>query len=163
MRTVNLLLWVILLIGISGFQPSDKKAKKAQQETEMKQLIESGHFMFVAQSARSTLGTFNNIGSGYDMVFDSLNVKANLPYYGRAYSVPYGGSGGVKFELTAKSIDRKWNEKKKLYSVSTELADTQDSYSINLSTGLNGYANLQITFRNRQWISYYGQIEEIKP
>jgi hypothetical protein len=150
-------------MGISGFQPSDKKAKKAQQETEMKQLIESGRFMFVAQSARSNLGTFNNIGSGYDMVFDSLNVKANLPYFGRAYSVPYGGSGGVKFELTAKNIDRKWNEKKKLYSVSTELPDTQDSYSINLSTGLNGYANLQINFRNRQWISYYGQIEKIKP
>jgi hypothetical protein len=162
MKTVNLLLWVILLMGISGFQPGDKKARKAQQEMEMGKLIERGSFKFVVQSARSNLGTFNNLGTTYDMVFDSLKLKAYLPYYGRAYSVPYGGSGGVKFDLTAEKIEKTWNEKKKLFTIMTKVNNTEDSYDIQLTAGLSGYADLKITFRNRQWISYYGRIEKIE-
>lgn len=161
MKTVNLLLCILLLLGISGFQPTDKKARRLQQETEMKQLIESGRFKFVATSARSNLGTFNNLGVNYDMVFDSLKLKAYLPYYGRAYSVPYGGDGGVKFDLTAEKIEKSWNEKKKLFTIDTFVANTEDSYAINLTAGLSGYGDLKITFRNRQWISYYGRIEKL--
>jgi hypothetical protein len=29
-----------------------------------------------------------------------------------------------------------------------------------MSIGLNGYADLKISFINRQWISYYGRIEK---
>lgn len=162
MKKLSVLVLVALFLGITGFQPENKKEKKARQKLEMAQLIQNGRFRFVANSARSNLGNFNNLGSTYDVVFDSLNIKASLPYYGRAYSVPYGGSGGVKFELTAKNIDRNWNEKKKLYTISTELSDSQDTYSIILTTGLNGYADLNINFRNRQWISYYGTIEKIE-
>ena len=81
----------------------DKKDVKARQRLEMAQLIQNGHFRFVARSANSDLGNFNHLSSNYDMVFDSLHIKAYLPYYGRAYSVPYGGNkGGVQFDLTAK-------------------------------------------------------------
>lgn len=150
----------ILIVLFTGFQPSDRKVKKLQREKEMVELINSGHFRFVAHSAHSNLGNFNNLGTAYDLVFDSLKIKAFLPYYGRAYSVPYGGSGGVKFDLSAKKVEKKWNERKKLFTINTEVADSQDSYSIYLTASLNGYADLKISFRNRQMISYYGIIEK---
>lgn len=162
MKKISVLVFVTLFLGITGFQPENKKEKKARQQLEMAQLIQGGRFRFVANSAKSNLGNFNNLGSNYDLIFDSLNVKAFLPYFGRAYSVPYGGNGGVKFELTAKNIDKIWNEKKKLFTIFTELSDSQDSYSIYLTAGLDGFADLKINFRNRQWISYYGTIEKIE-
>jgi len=130
----------------------------------MAQLIQSGCFRFVARSANSDLGNFNNLSSNYDMVFDSLHIKAYLPYYGRAYSVPYGNNkGGVKFDLTANKYDRTYNERKKMFVISAELKDTDDSYSIFLNAGLDGFADLKINFINRQWISYYGTIEKVEP
>lgn len=160
MKAISLLVLVTLLLGLTGFQQESKKEKKARQQLEMAQLIDGGRFRFVARSANSELGIFNNLSSGYELVFDSLKVKAYLPFYGRAYSVPYGGSGGVNFDLTAEKIEKNWNERKKIFTISTNLYDSQDSYSIYLTTGLNGYADLKINFRNRRWISYNGIIEK---
>jgi hypothetical protein len=153
---------ITFFLVFSGFQPNDRKARRLQKEKETFELIESGRFRFTASSAKSSLGNFNNLGVTYDLVFDSLKLKAYLPYFGRAYSVPYGGSDGVKFDITAEKIETVWNEKKKLYTISAEVADNKDSYLIYLTTGLSGYADLRITFRNRQPISYYGTIGEIK-
>lgn len=163
MKTFSTLVIITLLLGLTGFREVDKKEIKARQRLEMAQLIQSGHFRFVARSAHSNLGNFDNLSSNYNMTFDSLKIKAYLPYYGRAYSAPYGGSGGVKFDLTAKKIESVYNERKKMFSISTALVDTDESYEIFLTAGLDGYADLKINFRNRQWISYYGTLEKIKP
>lgn len=162
MKTISVILLGVLFLVISGFQPSQRRERKLQKERQMVQLIESGEFRFVARSARSNLGNFNNLGINYDLVFDSLNVRAYLPYYGRAYSVPYNtGEGGVKFDLKADHIDKKWDKRKKRYVIRTDLSDNNDSYSIYLTASTSGYADLQINFRNRQMISYYGTIEKL--
>ncbi|HEY3372471.1 MAG TPA: DUF4251 domain-containing protein [Prolixibacteraceae bacterium] len=162
MKTTVLFISAILFLFLSAFQPSERKERKLQKEKEMIQLIESGHFRFVAISARSSLGNFDNLGSNYDLVFDSLRVKAYLPYYGRAYSVPYGGDGGVKFNLKAQKIDKRWNKRKKMFTIATEVSDSQDSYSIYLTASPSGFSDLKMNFRNRQMINYYGRIEGIK-
>jgi hypothetical protein len=162
MKTTGVLIMGVLFVVFTGFQPGERKTKKLQKEKEMIELVNSGHFRFVARSAHSNLGTFDNLGAVYDLVFDSMKIKAYLPYYGRAYSAPYGGNGGVKFDLTAEKIEKVWNKKKKLFTILAEAADSEDSYSIYLTAGLNGFADVKINFRNRQMISYYGNIEKVK-
>lgn len=161
MKILSIILLGILLITVSGFQPGERKLRKIQKEKEMLELLESGEFRFVARSARSSLGNFNNLSANYDLVFDSLHIKAFLPYYGRAYSVPYNGEGGVKFDLKADEIEKRWHKKKKRYIVATEVSDSRDSYSIYMTASLSGYADLVINFRDRQVISYYGTIERL--
>lgn len=162
MKTITIMISAILFLVLTGFQPSDRKERKLKKELAMIQLIDSGHFRFVALTARSSIGNFNNLSTNYDLVFDSLRVKAHLPYYGRAYSAPFGSDGGVKFDLKADKIEKKWNKRKKMFTITTELSDTQDSYSIYLTASPSGYGDLKINFRNRQLISYYGRIEGIK-
>ena len=161
MKTIIAFVIISLFLGLTGFQEMDKKEVKARQRLEMSQLIQSGHFRFVARSANSDLGNFDNLSPNYDLTFDSLKIKAFLPYYGRAYTAPYGGSGGVKFDLTAKKIENVYNERKKMFAISTELDDSDESYLLYLNAGLDGYADLKIIFRNRQAINYYGTIEKI--
>ena len=162
MKSITAFVLMALFFVLSGYHQVDNREKKARQKLEMAQLIQNGRFRFVARSVNSELGNFNNLSSNYDMVFDSLQIKAFLPYFGTAYSVPYGGKGGVEFDLKAENIDRTWNEKKKLFTISTELSNSEDSYNIYLTAGLNGYADLRINFRNRRWISYYGTIEKLE-
>ena len=49
-----------------------------------------------------------------------------------------------------------------MFTISTELDDSDESYLLLLNAGLDGYADLKIIFRNRQGISYYGTIEKLK-
>lgn len=162
MKRLGVLILVVLVAGFTGVQKNDKKAIKAKERLEMAQLIESGKFRFVARSANSILGNFDHLSYNYDLVFDSLRIAANLPYYGRAYTASYGNEGGVRFDLKTDRIDKNWNERKKLFTLSTEVSDSKDTYTINLTTGLDGYADLQINFRDRTWMSYYGTIEKIE-
>jgi hypothetical protein len=162
MKRLGVLILIVLVTGFTGYQKDDKKAIKAKERLEMAQLIESGKFRFVARSANSILGSFDHLSYNYDMVFDSLRITANLPYYGRAYHATYGDEGGVKFELKATQIDKNWNERKKLFTLSTKVSDSKDDYTINLTTGLDGFADLRINFRDRTWMSYYGTIQKIE-
>ena len=145
----------------TGYCYSDKKDKKAKHQLEMAQLIHKGRFKFIPNSASSSIGNINNIASGYEMVFDSLNFKANLPYYGRSYASYYQFTGGVKFDYTAKRIDKSWHERKKIYTIKFDISNDPDAYSIDFTAGLNGFGNLKITFSDRELISYYGVIEKI--
>jgi hypothetical protein len=162
MKRYVLFVLILLFPGLSGFQKDDKKAAKAKRQLEMAQLIHSGKFRFVARSANSILGNFDHFSNNYEIVFDSLRIKAYLPYYGRAYNPTYGSEGGVKFDLEAKQIDKNWSERKKLFNLSVEVADKNDTYSVILSAGLDGYADLRMNFRDRTWMSYYGTIEKIE-
>lgn len=161
MKKISALFLIALFLLITGFQSSDKKEKRARQQLEMAQLIHSGRFKFIPNSASSSIGNIPSISYGYEMVFDSLNIKANLPYYGRSFASYYRFTSGVKFELKAIKINKTWNERKKIYIIDFDVSENMDSYSINLSLGLNGFANLKITFSDRELISYYGTIEKI--
>lgn len=162
MKKISMLFLIALFLLTTGFQTLDKKEKRARQQQEMTQLIQSGRFKFIPNSASSSVGNIHNISSGYEMIFDSLNIKANLPYYGRSYASYYRLNSGVKFELKALKIDKTWNERKKTYILDFNLSDKMDSYSIKMSLQLNGFANLKITFFNHELISYYGTIEKIE-
>lgn len=162
MKILSFIMLGILMMFVVGFQPGERKLRKVQKEKEMLEMLESGEFRFVARSAHSSLGNFNNLSTHYDIVFDSMRIKAFLPYYGRAYSAPYNEEGGVKFDLKADKIEKRWDKKKKRYIVATEVSDQRDSYSIYMTASLSGYADVVINFRNRQMISYYGTLERLK-
>ena len=161
MKYLGAIVLILVTMGLFGFQDNTKKEKKARERLEMAQLIQNGHFRFVARSANSVLGNFNNLSFGYDMVFDSLHIVSFLPYYGRTFVVRNDIEGGVKFDLTADSIKQQWMEKKKLFKISTRLSDSNEDYTIFLTVGLDGYAELNISFRDRTWMNYSGTIEKI--
>jgi hypothetical protein len=159
-KIIALFLFTSVLLN-TGYCLSDKKGKKAKHQLEMAKLIHNGRFRFIPNSASSSIGNINNIESGYEMVFDSLNFKVNLPYYGRSYASLYQFTGGVKFDYSAKRIDKSWHERKKIYIIRFDVSNNLENYSIDFTAGLNGFGKLKITFSNRELISYYGIIEKI--
>jgi hypothetical protein len=161
MKNISMIVLFALFVVITGFQPSDKKEKKAKHQLEMAKLIQDRHFRFIPNSASSCIGNINDIIPGYSVVFDSLIVKANLPYYGRSAESYYRFTNGVKFEIYTPKINNLWNQKKKIYTITINLKKDAEFSSIILSVDLNGFATLKITFINQELICYYGIIEKI--
>ena len=161
MKNISVIVLVAIFLVITGFQASDKKEKRAKQQLEMAKLIQSGQFRFRPNSASSSIGNINDIIPGYSIVFDSLIVKADLPYYGRSAASYYRFMNGVKFEIYTPKINNLWNQKKKIYTITINLKKDAELSSIKLSVDLNGFATLKITFTNQELICYYGTIEKI--
>jgi hypothetical protein len=161
MKINSVLTLIVLFLIITGFEPSDKKEKKAKQKLEMAQLIQNGRFMFSPNSASSNIGNINQIIYGYYMVFDSLNVTANLPYYGKSYASYYRLTNGIRFDVRTENMKKSWSERKKEYTIKGNLKNNIESYSITLTAGLNGFADLKIIFSNDELITFYGAIEKL--
>ncbi len=156
MKQLALIFLVFLIPFVQSFaQESDEK--------EILELIESKQFKFTARSVTPLSGTTINLTSTYDLVVDSAEVEAWLPFYGRAYQTDYGSTeGGIKFKEKAKAFDVKVNEKKETYEIRIEVDTPRDSYKLYIQAGESGYASMSVTSNRRQSVSYYGIIEALE-
>jgi hypothetical protein len=165
MKVFGIILMVLILSFYQGSaQKSTAKERKAAKEAAVKELIESGDFVFLARSARPLSGPEINLTSTYNMVLKGDTAEAYLPYFGRAYQAPYGSSdGGIKFEEVVSDKTIGFNKRKNLYLITFGVKTLRDYYRVSLSVGLSGYADLRIGSTNRQPISYYGVIDDPAP
>src|ERR1044072_9502480 len=105
----NIFFMVVMLIitNTANAQPD---------KSEVKTIVEAKQFIFHAQTALPTSGRSRQLHSDYNLRVFPDSLVSDLPFYGRAYSVPYGsGDGGfnftsTKFEYTAAPGKKKgWN------------------------------------------------------
>ena len=124
----------------------------------VKAMVESKNFVFVAdyvnpQSMRSRSLT----SSEYDLTIKPGEVISYLPYFGRAYSAPINGEGGIKF--TSKDFDYNLvKTKKHNWDISIKPKDANDIQEMYLTVFDNGTASLRVNSLNRQSISYRGYV-----
>jgi len=96
--------FIMMLVFATGFaQETSKKALREQRKTEKQQLIESlinsNDFVFEALQVLPQRGKMIILtGSSYTLKFHNDTIESYLPFFGRAYSVDYGGDGGIKFK-----------------------------------------------------------------
>lgn len=163
MRTLGIIVLVLLL----GFQTGNAqkltaKERKEQKVAEIKKLIESGDYEFIANSALPMSGRRIDLTSTYDLKMKGTKAEAWLPYFGRAYKADYGSTdGGIKFKEEAQNLKVEYNERKKTYMISFDVKSPKDNYSLFLSVGESGYADLTVNSNNRQSISFTGTVEAI--
>lgn len=166
MKTKIAQLIVFLLIGFvpAIAQSTDRKAVKEQKriehEKEIAALVDSKRFEFKASRALPTGFRPMDLTTNPNFIrFSPELIVSEMPFFGRAYSVPYGGDGGLKFE--GKPEVYAIEKGKKFYAVDAKVQSKGDYFAINLSISFDGGATMSISSNNRSPISYYGEISEI--
>ncbi|MFV0522059.1 MAG: DUF4251 domain-containing protein [Mangrovibacterium sp.] len=156
-----LLILIVACVGISSVnaQKISRKERKALQEQQIKELVDSGKFTFEARSAQPMSGRQIDLTSLYTLSLNGDSIEAYLPYFGRAYTAPYGGDGGIKFNTLMKTNTKSYDEKKKMHKYEIEVLTDKDKYSLIFNVGSTGYANLTVNCNNRQPISFLGRIQ----
>jgi hypothetical protein len=128
----------------------------------VKTSVESKQFIFHAQTAMPSSGRSRQLTSEYDLRIFPDSLVSNLPYYGRAYSVPYG-SGGGGFDFTSKKFDYTATPgKKKGWDITIKTKDVNDFQEFSLSLSDDGYGTLQALSNNRQPMAFTGYITEAR-
>lgn len=139
-----------------------KAEKELQKQKEIKSLIDSKNFMFEAQKLTPQGGRFIILDyNTYFLKFNTEKTTCDLPFFGRAYHVSYGGDGGIKFEGTPEKIQIE--KRKRNYIIKATVKGKDDVYDLMFSIFLNGGATLSINSNNRASISYDGEIRPYKP
>ncbi len=165
---IKLLIFLVLLCFLSLpvlAQEKTKKELKAEKELakqkEIEALVNSKNFVFEAQKASPQGGRLLNLDyNTYFLKFNEEKTTCDLPFFGRAYSAPYGGSGGISFEGVPEDIQIE--KKKKSYVIKATVKGKDDSYRLLFTIFFDGGGSLSVNSNNRASISYDGLIEAPK-
>jgi len=154
---IQKMLFVVLLTGFSSFNLG------AQDKTVLiKTLVDSAQFTFHAQTAMPSSGPAKQLNSEYDVRLSKNAFVSSLPYFGRAYSAPYGsGDGG--FNFTSKDFAYSSTPRKKGgWEITIKPKDVADVREFLLTVSESGYGTLQVMSNNRRPISFTGYVTELK-
>jgi Domain of unknown function (DUF4251) len=155
--TINKILLIVFLVGLNSFtlHAQDKTAA-------IKNLVDSGEFIFHAQTAMPSSGPTKQLTSEYDVRLSKNAFVSHLPYFGRAYSAPYGsGDGGFNFTSKDFAYSSK-TRKKGGWEISITPKDVTDVREFLLTVSENGYGTLQAMSNNRRPISFTGYVTDLK-
>lgn len=91
----------------------------------------------------------------------SLEVKGDsvisyLPYFGRAYNVPYGGGAGLNFEGIVKNYHVQ--QSKKSTNITFNVKSPEDYLTYYVEIWPTGKSSITVSPQNRQQISYDGVV-----
>lgn len=166
MKTKITVLMLFCFFNIAVFaQEKTKKELKAERELQkqkaIEDLINSKNFVFEAQKAQPLGSRLINLDyNTYFLNFNTTKATCDLPFFGRAFYVPYGGDGGMKFEGVPENIQIE--KKKKSYNINATVKGKDDVYSLYFSVFPDGGATLSINSNNKVAISYQGVVSAPK-
>ena len=98
-----------------------------------------------------------HLSTYYSLEVAKDTVISCLPYFGRAYSIPYGGGKGLVFDGHAEDYtvsDGKDGSKEIEFTVMNE----EDNYTFGITVFPNGSAHINVNSNKRQPISYMGRV-----
>ena len=159
MKNVRLfwLLGIVLLLAGQSLYAQSKKEKREQKANEVKELIDSKRFTVDVNRAIPMGGRSLNLTSPYSLEMRGDSVISYLPYFGRAYSAPYGGGDGLRFEESITDYQSTF-DKKGTARIKFVARTKEDTFRFDMQVFSNGSAIISVTPTNRQNITYQGEL-----
>jgi hypothetical protein len=145
------------------FSQDAKTEKKKQEAIKIRAVVvDSQHYVFVAQSALPMAAGIRQLTSEYDVVVSKSKIISFLPYFGRAYSADYG-SNTSPLDFTSTDFAYAIQDRKKGgWEVNIETKDVKGTTKFNFTIFENGTATLNVNNTNRQPISFNGYVKPAK-
>ncbi|MCD7938110.1 MAG: DUF4251 domain-containing protein [Tannerellaceae bacterium] len=159
MKRLRLLLVLGFALFIGGHSLfAQSKDKKEQIREQVKELIDSREYTIDVDRAYPSSGKSVNLTSPYELRIKGDSVISYLPYFGRAYSVPYGGGEGLRFETGITDYSLAY-DKKGAARIQFKAKTQEDSFTFNIQVFDNGSSSITVTPVNRQQIRFNGELK----
>lgn len=139
------------------------KAEKAEQTANaVKSAIESNDYIIEVNQAIPMSGRSINLTTPYSLTVRGDSVYSYLPYFGRAYSVPYGGGDGLNFNATLTDYSVEPGRKEST-EISFKTRTREDQYVYRIRVFPNGATSINVSGNNRQGITFSGELRTESP
>ena len=157
MKNFKLLLicLAVLCAGSQVLYAQSKKEKAEKKAGAVKELINSRHYTVDVLRAYPMGGESVNLTSPYSLEIRGDSLISYLPYFGRAYSIPYGGGKALNFDAPISDYSLVYPKKRKAIIKFTTMTN-EDIYSYTINIYMNGNTDIIVNSQNRQSINFQG-------
>ena len=149
--------------GQVNSRKEQREKNRIEKQHQIDTLIKSRVFVFVASRALPQGGNTIDLTTNSNFLkFRPDKIESYLPFFGRAYSIDYGGDGGIKFEGKPQEYKVVTKKEGKGFEINVTVSVTRDNYKLLLIVGPDGNAFLTINSNQRSTISYNGNVMKIE-
>ena len=135
---------------------TENKALLAQT---IRQQVDERQYEIIVRQAFPLGGTPIMLTTPYSLTIVGDSINSYLPYFGRAWNVPYGGGKGLNFAGHIREYHSSWVSEQQTRIVII-VENDEDTYQYDVDIFLNGAAYINVSSRNRQTIGFSGEMNE---
>lgn len=147
--------WVML----SGCATAEERAARAAEQTKaVKTALQERNYQIAVNRMYPSRGASKSLSYGYSVEVRNDSLFSYLPYFGRAYDVPYGGGNGLNFSAPIRNYQES-QPKSNLRHIEIDVKNDEDIYLYTLDIFDNGSTDINVRSRQRDPISFSGQME----
>lgn len=164
----KIICFIIAALVVTGYsapssaQASSKKLSKTEKRemkaAQVKKIIDSKHFTIDVKMAYPQSHKAINLTSNYSLEIKGDSVISYLPYFGRAYNVPYGGGKGLNFSAKIDDYTVSYPKKNLTRIYFTSIND-EDTYKYTIEIFDNGNSSIDVLSNQRDGISFSGDMD----
>jgi len=149
-------------ISISQTKKEIKEQKSEKEYKALKELLNSKIYVFDADWLSTSRGRRINVAGGSNslaIVKDS--TKAAMQFFGEVTSIRFNNESGVAFNNAIQNYELKFNDKKRKATVSFNVKNDAEYYTIFMSINKNGYAFVDVYSNRKSNVTYDGVVSPI--
>lgn len=149
----------LALVMLSGCATSEERATRAaEQAAKVKTALTERNYKISIDRMYPMKGGSKTVSYGYSVEVRNDSLISYLPYFGRAYNVPYGGGKGLNFSERIGSYEEALMKNGK-HHIEIGVTNEEDTYLYTIDVFDNGNSSVAVQSRQREPISYSGRIE----
>lgn len=155
----SMVISLFLVSFLAGCATSEERAaQKAERAKKVTAALNERHFKISIAHMHPMKGPSKAVSFGYSVEVRNDSLISYLPYFGRAYNVPYGGGKGLNFSAPIESYKEGVGKNGKRH-IEIGLTNDEDTYLYMLDVFDNGSSSVSVSARQREQISYTGDME----
>lgn len=153
-----LMAWAVVACSTVRLTPEEKAAKEARERQQVATNINDRHFTIAVDYMQPLRGPMKRLTSPYALSLRGDTLISYLPYFGRAYHVPYGGGKGLNFtaQITGYQALR---GKSGSYLLSIKARNEEDEFVYDIEVFTNGSTSITVNARERETIRFTGVMD----
>ena len=155
---VSMVLACLAVVMLSGCATSEERAARAaEQVAKVKAALTERNYKIAVDRMYPMKGSSKSVSYGYCIEVRNDSLFSYLPYFGRAYSVPYGGGKGLNFSERIGNYQES-QKKNGQRHIEISLKNEEDTYLYTIDVFDNGNSSIDVQARQRENISYSGEM-----
>lgn len=149
------LLVMVMFIGCKISE--EKAAQMAELSASLTNALNNRDYKIAIDRMYPIRGSSRHVNYGYSVEVRNDTLISYLPYFGRAYNVPYGGGKGLNFTAPISSY-QEFMKRNGQRHIEIGVTNDEDTYFYTIEVFNNGSSSIDVQARQRERISYSGDI-----
>lgn len=155
---LSMVLAFLALVMLSGCATSEERAARAAElKKKVTNALTERNYKIAVDRMYPPRGSSKSVSYGYSVEVRNDSLISYLPYFGRAYNVPYGGGKGLNFSERINNYKESLEKNGKRH-IEIGLKNEEDTYLYTIEVFDNGSSSIDVQSRQRESISFSGDM-----